>query len=223
MSIDKLQKADSMQSEYTIDRKAASKLLKVSIRTVDRYIRSKKLAIEEKDGRIRLNKKQIIKLRRSEDSRQDMDTASPIMSIDKRGSVPVSMSIDSVHSVSTRNGQNSSGKTHITGGEVYQKLFEELQLELKSKQERLEGANYRVGQLEGLLKESMPLMDHNRLLLAERTEKQEIEAQHLSLKIEYDQIGERYRDEHLSRRVLIIFLFIIMLLQPLWLLLSLKH
>jgi hypothetical protein len=80
-----------------------------------------------------------------------------------------------------------------------------------------------VGQLEGLLKESMPLMDHNRLLLAERTEKQEIEAQHLSLKIEYDQIGERYRDEHLSRRVLIIFLFIIMLLQPLWLLLSLKH
>lgn len=212
-----------MKNDYNIDRKTASRLLKVSIRTVDRYIRAKKLSTEERDGRIWLSKSQVSRLKEPKGSRQPVDMSTPKMSIDKRGYQEVDMSIDNVHFVSTGNEQVSAEEKDITGGEVYQKLFEELQEELKSKQDRLEGANYRVGQLEGILKESIPLPDHNRLLLAERTQKEELEAQHFSLKIEYDQIVERLRDEHLSKRVLVIAIFIIMLLQPLWLLLSLKN
>ena len=47
---------------YNIDRKTASKLLKVSMRTVDRYIVAKKVSIEKRDGRIWLDKKEILKL-----------------------------------------------------------------------------------------------------------------------------------------------------------------
>jgi hypothetical protein len=211
-----------MVDSYTIDRKTASRLLKVSIRTVDRYVKVNKLLSEERDGRIWLDKGQIGALRSLQGSRQSPFTSESKMSIDKSVHSDDGMSIDSVYPVSTQESAKANREKTSTGGEVYQKLFEELQNELKQKQERLEGANYRVGQLEGLLRESVPLLDHNRLLLAERTEKQELEAQHLSLRVEYDQMTERYRDEHMTKKIMIIVIFIIILLQPLWLFLSIR-
>ncbi len=211
-----------MGGSYTVDRKAASRLLKVSIRTVDRYIKANKLFCEDRDGRIWLDKSQINKLRSSKNSRQVEDGSKAEMSIDKRGMVDHDVSIGNVDTSSESGRRKAAREKDSTGGEVYQKLFEELQSELKQKQERLEGANYRVGQLEGLLRESVPLPDHNRLLLAERTEKQELEAQHLSLKVEYDQMSERFRDENMTKKILIGFIFIVMLLQPLWLFLSMN-
>lgn len=212
-----------------IDRKTASRLLKVSIRTVDRYIRSKKLPIEQRDGRIWLNKSQVLKLRGTRDSRQQVDTVDTEMSIDKQVSTPVDMSIDSDHFVSTSGNEQTAAKRVITPHEqeadsqnIYKKLFEELQTDLKEKQERLEGANYRVGQLEALLKDAVPLNDHNRLLIAERTEKQNLEADVSSLAQTAEHLTERLKDEKFTKKVFLIFLFIIMLLQPLWLILSLR-
>jgi len=210
-----------------IDRKTASRLLKVSIRTVDRYIRSKKLSIETRDGRIWLNKSQVSKLRGSKESRQPVDSVDSGMSIDKQVSTSVDMSIDNDQFVSTPyDGERPvrRAKTSRANEEsapfIYKKLFEEAQAELKSKQERLEGANYRVGHLEALLKEAIPLPDHNRLLLAERTDKQKLEADFSSLSQEAEHLAERLKDEKFTKKVFLIFLFIIMLLQPLWLLVS---
>lgn len=220
------------KNSFKIDRKIASRLLKVSMRTVDRYIRAKKLSIHEHDGRIWLNKSQILKLRDSKDSRQGVDMSTPKMSIDKSVSIPVDMSIDNVHIVSTSDEPIKAQRRVITAhpsdvngayNEIYKKLFEELQVELKVKQERLEGANYRVGQLEALLKEAVPLLDHNRLLLSERAEKQQLQKEHDQLQMKINHVHERLKDEKLSKRVFLIFLFIIMLLQPLWLILSLKN
>ncbi len=222
MSIDRLSYSQLMAETYKIDRKSASRLLKMSIRTVDRYIRAKKLSIEERDGRIWLNRGQINKLRSLSTSRQGVDRADSEMSIDKRVSTPVDMSIDNDHSASTPDESISAHQRIITGGDIYKKLFEELQAELKLKQERLEGANYRVGQLEGLLKESISLPDHNRLLIAERAEKQKIESQCASLTQQSTHLAERLKDEKFTKKVFLIFLFIIMLLQPLWLIISLQ-
>ena len=212
-----------------IDRKTASRLLKVSIRTVDRYIRSKKLPMEVRDGRIWLNKGQVLKMRGARDSRQQVDSVDSEMSIDKGVSTPVDMSIDNDHSVSTPDNEQTATRKVITphGQEensqnIYKKLFEELQTDLKEKQERLEGANYRVGQLEALLKDAVPLNDHNRLLIAERTEKQNLEADVSSLAQTAEHLTERLKDEKFTKKVFLIFLFIIMLLQPLWLILSLR-
>jgi hypothetical protein len=207
---------------FSIDRKSASRLLKISVRTVDRYIKSGKLPSEQREGRIWLNKSDVTKLKTRRGVWTSVDTMGTEMSIDNKGSSYVGMSIDNGNSVSIVKGVKRASKANITGESVYQKLFEELQAELKEKQERLEGANYRVGQLEGILKENIPRLEHNRLLLMERAEKQEIQIQHESLKIEYDHTREKLRDEKLSKRVFLIFLFIIMLLQPLWLVLSLR-
>lgn len=220
MTIDIVDRYTHRKNMAQVDRKTASRLLKVSIRTVDRYIRANKLSIETRDGRIWLNKSQVLKLRNSKESRQPVDTVDSEMSIDKGVSTPVDMSIDNVHIVSTRNDEEKPAKSANSGDAVYKKLFEEAQAELKVKQERLEGANYRVGHLEALLKEAIPLPDHNRLLLAERTDKQKLEGDFASLSQEAEHLAERLKDEKFTKKVFLIFLFIIMLLQPLWLVVS---
>ena len=206
---------------HNIDRKTASRLLKVSVRTVDRHIAAGKLSIEKYDGRIWLNRGEINKLRARQtvDSQIDMP---PRMSIDKPVSTPVDMSIDSVHFMSTSESEKRSENKAKGEDSIYKKLFEDTQSELRVKQERLEGANYRVGQLEGLLKESVPLLDHQRALLAERNEKDGVQKTFNLLQLTHEQLQLKFKDERLNKRVFIFVLFIIMLLQPLWLFLSLR-
>lgn len=100
-----------------IDRKMASKLLGVSIRTVDRYIRSGKLPAREQRGRIWLTKRDIMEFRRDE-------------------AIPARTTIDRPPFAAV---QNAS---------FYQDLYEEAKQTLTEYQQKLEQANYRIGQLE---------------------------------------------------------------------------
>jgi hypothetical protein len=212
-----------MDNTFTIDRKSASRQLKVSIRTIDRYIRANKLSMEERQGRIWLNKKEIQKLKAKkivDAIRANQDSE---MTIDKEMSTPVDMSMDGDRRESGSDSQIGASKRAQGSEGIYRKLFEELQQDLKVKQERLEGANYRVGQLEGILRDSVPRLDHNRVLLAERAQKEELEVQHLSLKVEYDQIRENLRDEKLTKKVLMGFIFLLIALQFIMLWLSVKQ
>jgi len=206
---------------YNVDRKAASKILKVTTRTVDRWIMGGKLSTEKRDGRIWLSREEINKLR----AKTKVDRVDTEMSIDKSLSTPVDMSIDSVDI------ENEEGKlprsprpqNPYKGEEgVYKKLFEEQQAELKTKQERLEGANYRVGQLEAMLKEAIPLLEHQKLVVDQRIQKEEAQNKLIEVQADLNTTESKLKDEKLNRRVFMIFLFIIMLLQPLWLLLALK-
>lgn len=212
---------------YDIDRKTASRLLKMSIRTVDRYISKNKLSHENRDGRIWLNKKEILKLRDRKRVDRGVDMSTPKMSIDKVDIIPVDMSIDSDDSVysnvNTRQTQRSASRS-LEGAEerVYKNLFEELQNDLKDKQTRLEGANYRVGQLEALLKETVPLLDYNRALEAERSEKERLRKSSDAQQFEIEQLGGQLKEERFNKKIYLIILFILLLLQPLWFLFPLK-
>ena len=207
---------------YNIDRKTASKLLKVSMRTVDRYIVAKKVSIEKRDGRIWLDKKEILKLRQKDRVDTIVDMSTPKMSIDNQRVTPVDMSIDSVQSLSMSKLQKPRTEAYAEE-RVYKKLFEELQQELKIKQERLEGANYRVGQLESLVRESVPRIDYQKLLQQGKIIQEEL---HQNLKEERGK-GEvlqiKLKEEKSDKRIYLILLFIILLLQPLWLLLSVQN
>ncbi len=213
------------QMNGKIDRKAASKLLKVSIRTVDRYISQNKIAAERIDGRIWLDKKEIQGLKRqkrvdSEGVLGDMSTEE--MSIDKTVSTPVDMSIDDVDIVSTHEIARSSKNRQKEEVDIYKKLYEELKEEVEIKQSRLEGANYRVGQLEAMVKESVPLLDHQRLLSTEKAARLELEEETESLREKLERIKKKLKEESLSKKVYFVLLFIIMILQPLWLFVFMK-
>jgi hypothetical protein len=207
---------------YNIDRKTASRLLKVSMRTVDRYIVAKKLSIEKKEGRIWLDKKEVLKIRNADkvDNAVDMSTAK--MSIDKLGSTPVDMSIDTVQLVSTPKFEKQRAEGYAEE-RVYKKLFEELQQELKIKQERLEGANYRVGQLESLVKDSVPRLDYQKVLQQGKIIQEELQ-QHLKAEQGRGEVLQvKLKEEKYDKRIYLVLLFIILLLQPLWLFLSMGN
>jgi hypothetical protein len=107
-----------------------------------------------------------------------------------------------------------------TADNVYRKLFEEQREELKAKQDRLEGANYRVGQLEAMLKDTVPLLEHQKLLLAERNQTEEIKHSIDPLRLQNEQLKDNLKNEKFNKKIYLVILFIIMLLQPLWLVLS---
>lgn len=204
-----------MAETFKMDRKAAAKLLKVSVRTVDRYIASNRLSIQRRDNRIWLSKENVLEFR---DGRQ-VDTLSADMSIDVDSQNGVDSSSAGVDSLSTPAAKISANQKARSASSIYKKLYEQTHEELKNAQQRLEGANYRVGQLESLVKESVPLLDHQRLLGEEKAERFQLEEEVENLRDKVERIKSKLKDETLSRKAYLVALFIILLLQPLWLLL----
>lgn len=208
--------------KYNLDRKTASRLLKVSIRTIDRYIKAKKLSTQVIDGRIWLDKKEIglFKERNSGRSMTEVvDMSTPIMSTDGYMDKVDDMEVinqDSTEFLSTKN------KNEKIQNAIYKNLYIELKEEIHEKQERLEIANYRVGQLEAQLKNSIPMLEYHRENYLnkqmEKDFKEKINEQNslitkISLKLKY---------EKLNKGIFLIILLIILSLQPLWLLLIYK-
>lgn len=199
-----------------IDRKAAARLLKVSIRTVDRYIAAGKLSIDKEEKRIWLSKKEILNFRK----RKRVDSGHDEMSIDIDDRQDVDMGAwlyprvrgyNQAENPALQKGKSASG--------IYKKLYEETREQLQHAQGRLEGANYRVGQLEAMVKESVPLPQHQRLLGEEKAQRLELEEHVETLRDKLEKLKARLKDEKVTRKVYLIALFIILLLQPLWLLL----
>lgn len=208
--------------KYNLDRKTASRLLKVSVRTIDRYIKAKKLSTQVVDGRIWLDKKEIDLFKERSGGRnmtEVVDMSRPTMSTDDY--------VDKVDDIEVINQGNTEflstkNKNEKIQNAIYKNLYIELKEEIQEKQERLEIANYRVGQLEAQLKNSIPMLEYHRENYSnkqtEKVLKDEINEQHnvinkMSVKLKY---------EKLNKGVFLIILLIVLSLQPLWLLLIYK-
>lgn len=207
-----------IQKRYNLSREAAGKLLKVSVRTLDRYLKAKKVSSQIIDGRIWLDKDEIEAFRANKNKVIRVDTVSVSTSgvsiddnVDKVDNSEV-FSQDSVDPVSTKHERPRS-----SSNETYKNLFLELKEELNEKQERLEIANYRVGQLEAQLRSSIPLLEYHREKYENKKVEEEFETQlsesanmlkRLSLSIKY---------EKFSKRIFVGLLLIVLALQPLWL------
>ena len=236
MSIDKII-ITAIFFMFDIDRKTASRLLKISLRTVDRYIEAQKLSHERREGRVWLDKKEITQLK----AQRRVDIVRSRMSIDKSDLVPVDMSIDSdgntVHSVysdyssdgSDSSSKNSSRRARTPNShsrendeninaelELLKKLYAQLQEELKAKEQRLEVSNYRLGQLEARIKESIPLLEYKRGIASEQAEKTRLRKDLDARLMELDMEKNNFREEKFNKTVYLILLFILLLLQPLW-------
>ncbi len=196
VSIDKTYEDKNMKNDYQIDRKGASRLLKVSIRTVDRYIKQKKLSTRIVDGRVWLSRSEVTRSKYKTVSTpivDNVDMSTPEMSIDNQ----VDNTVDTVNIVST-------SKTQRNGISIYKTLLVDTQNEVRENQRRLEMANYRIGQLESQISSSIPLLDFNK----------EKEEKRLVIK----QISTELKKERLGKLLLLLGLLTVLALQPLWLL-----
>lgn len=211
---------------YNIDRKGASKLLKVSIRTIDRYVKAKKLSIQIINGRVWLNREELRLFKEEKEKPVHVDkvkVSTSDMSIDNRVD-NIDSDIDNVDKVEVIDSENressSREKTENSlSGEVYKKLYFDAKEELREKQERLEMANYRVGQLEAQVRNSIPLLEYHRenyeRKKAEETFADKIAESMSALK----KLSLEAKIATFKKRMALIILFTVLALQPLWLLL----
>ncbi len=208
---------DNTLSTYSLDRKAASRLLKVSIRTLDRYIKSKKLSSRVDSGHIWLNKDEIRKFKGGRLSTVTVDNfnmSRPEVSIDMTMDTSID-DVDKVEVIEAKNKENLPKEEN----EIYKKLYFDVKEELNIKQERLEIANYRVGQLDAQLRSSIPMLEFHRDRYQNEKEKQDlkekIESKEKEIKIVYSKV----KIEKFNKRILLVILLFTLALQPLWLLL----
>lgn len=143
-----------------VDREEASKILKVSTRTVDRYIRKYRFRTR-KSGRVVMIKRTDVDKIIQDHIGQFVDINSTKIDInldnkkaEKNDSKVSNIKVKDVKVESVKKPEKENG--------VYQDLYVEAKKDLKEKQERLEAATYRVGQLESQVKNMVPLLDYNR-------------------------------------------------------------
>jgi excisionase family DNA binding protein len=212
-------KLDNFIQQYNIDRKAASKLLKVSVRTVDRYVKKKKLTAQNVGGRVWLNKDEVESMSGyAEGPTMDIgvDMSTPVTSIDSPQDIHEEID-DTLSTSQTRKivkGASSSG--------FYKELYGATKEELNEKQERLEIANYRVGQLEAQLKNSIPLLEYHRESAAKKLEKAKILEKIGYAEKSIRSLAKKLKFEQYNKKVILTILLVLLALQPLWLLLLAK-
>lgn len=210
---------------FTKDRQQAAKILHVSLRTIDRYIQRGILRKKVVNGKILVNDVDLkdLKVQRGFENEYQEPTTT-VYSQDHSGQIestpPISPAVQP-QTIANSPQFHQSPSEHIQYKlqdlEVYKKLYEEMQEELKEKRRQLEGANYRLGQLEGQLKESVPLLDYKKLMVLQETTTENLKSKDNEIK----QIEAVLKEEKLNRTIYMIFLIILVILQPLWLLLPL--
>lgn len=221
--------------KFTISRKQASEILDVSTRTIDRYIRNKRLNARKKGGSILLSEEELNNLKVA--TFQNMHGASP--------DVP-GRAHRHVDSVAAHEDQEMRQIFDAETGEIEEqmekipteepamavaqksereKVFEELydlsRREIREYHNKLEASNYRLGQLETQMKHSVPLLEFH--------EKEEILREQeglISGKMKHQEeslhmMETEVKAERLNKNIYIGLLFGLLALQPLlWLLLQ---
>lgn len=189
-----------MQSRMTldIDRKIASRLLGVSVRTVDRYIRSGKLPAREVNGRVWLSKSSIEKLKQPKSFPRE---SSRLATMDRRASV----STPAVKRVPVST--HAARATKTAPADFYKDLYDEARTTVTDYHKKLEQAQYRIGQLE-----SQPQDVSQETPLTVQTVRKELyEREH-----EITLLKESLNKEKTNRIIFAVLTYGLLILQPIF-------
>jgi Fe2+ transport system protein B len=219
-----------MSETYNIDRKTAARLLNVSVRTIDRYLSSGKLASIKNNGRVWVSKADILSL--SHRQTFDMtDMTRQHRHVDNIADIDVDTVIHEPEIIVK--------KQETTRDNTYKELYANAKEELEDKQKQLDQATYRIGQLEAQIETMVPMLEFKKQqqLLAENAdqymkaiqqeeEKRKELARQLIGEIEKKKelITEKEKEienERLNKSIFAVILFVILCMQPvLWMLLK---
>lgn len=130
---------------YSVSRDEAAVQLAVSTRTLDRWLKSGRLK-SKADGRtVWVHAEELEKM-------VEKEQLKAIRRGKKAGTTKAA----------PRATRTQTSERNSQGGDelVYKKLFEEAASDIKAKQEKLEAAHFRVGQLEAQVQNSVPLLEY---------------------------------------------------------------
>lgn len=176
------------KATLNIDRKTASKILGVSVRTIDRHIRTGRLVAYRENGRIWLNKADISKMKNGAISivRQTIDKP------------------NNVHIV-------SAGKKTGADGDFYKDLYQEAKKALEEYRQKLDQSNYRIGQLESQLLHCSSPKTHERTDFINDILRKEA----MDREKEFMAIKELCKRERASRIIFSVLTYVLLLSLPL--------
>ncbi len=225
-----------VENKDLIDRKAASRLLKISLRTLDRYRQSGRITTKIIDNRILLSKSEILELARSQKDKISSHTRhekSDNLSRDNQQDNSVDREdtgsgdytfVEARHIEQVPSPQSPHPPDEHAHDldliEMYQRMYEELSLELRKRQDELEGAHYRIGQLEGQLRYSVPLPEHKSEILKLTNSTQSLERDVTEKQLRLKKIREALYYETFNKRIYLAVIIGLLVIQPLWIYLA---
>lgn len=157
-----------MDTKSFITRQDAALLLHVSLRTLDRYIRRKKIKTKREGKNVLILENDVLMLIKDVPVEQEVYQNIAGQHLPDRGEEKKEYSL-------------VPESTTI----IFKKLFEEAQRQIEKKEERIEMLNYKLGQMEAKLKQSIPLLEHKQATLdtTEKVKEQERILQSVSQKV----------------------------------------
>lgn len=211
-------------NKYTVTRKQAATLLDVSTRSIDRYIRSKRLSARKKGGAVLLNEEELQNLKVA--NFQNMHGASPAVEgrahrhIDSKQASQTTID-GTTGAVEEPKKETALATKNAARDEVFEELYGLSRREIREYHNKLEAANYRLGQLETQMKHSVPLLDYQAKEEKLREQENVIGSKVKRQEEALDMIEQELKGERLNKNIYIGLLFGLLALQPLlWLLLQ---
>ena len=146
-----------------VDRIEASKILKVSTRTIDRYMRRYRFKTRKDGRRVLIKRSDIDKIIQEHIGRFvdiNDNNFNKILGEKKEEENKDNVSNLAVKDIKVK--KIKEGAFKDIEKQIYKDLYEEAKEEIKEKQQRLEAATYRVGQLEAQVKNMVPMLEYNK-------------------------------------------------------------
>ncbi len=202
---------ENIKKGYSISRKMAAKLLNVSTRTVDRYVKDNRLSAVTIDGRIWLNKGEISDIRFKKahamsNSVVSMSTSN--MSIDKH----VDRHVDSIDSVDNVHRHQASKKENLSERE------EKIEAKLDKQKEEIDFLSQKLKSLEPQLRNSISFSAHHLKILRFEIENKNLEKQLEKGEKINQELNNKFQKTYIKKYIFLILLLFLLALQPLWIL-----
>jgi excisionase family DNA binding protein len=192
-----------------VDREEASEILKVSTRTVDRYIRKFRFKTR-KDGRRVLIKRIDVDKIIEKHIGQFVDIgSSAVEGIEKE-----EKAIKKAPGFEVKDIKVESVRKSEKEEEVYKSLYVEAKNELKEKQERLDAATYRVGQLESQVKTMVPMLDYTRKEKELKEARSTIEQKELEKLQEVRRMEHKLKTERMAKYIYLSLVGLLLVAEP---------
>ncbi len=192
-----------------ISRKEAAERLKISIRTLDRHIRRGVFDIERSNRNIWISQPSFERYYQETNPKSE----------------PLTDTISEVETIAT-----TAEKTPLTPhghdydlgpANIYKNFYDQLKEKYDEQVKRLEGAHYRVGQLEAQVKSMVPMIEfkkeRKRLLLMDQQYKDKLKTANYQVK----KTTRLFEGERLNKNIYIALVYGMLALQPiLWVLIQ---
>ncbi|MBP8016621.1 MerR family transcriptional regulator, partial [Candidatus Gracilibacteria bacterium] len=164
---------------YTIDRQKGAKILEVSTRTLDRYIRKGKIRSQKRSKKIYLND-------------QDVE-------ILKNGGIQEDYEI-----INNQNNISSSSFIQKSTGSNFKELYESSQRIIERKDQIIQDLSYRLGNAEAELKNSIPILEYKKATFLLESSKTKVEEEKQDLNCNIDNLKNNLKKQEVANIILII-------------------